>query len=329
MTPTFEDRCADLLDDLGLCGPGGIDSVDRLTGGVASDIAAVRVGDRVLCVKFALAQLAVAEEWLAPVHRSRAEYAWLSVARKCDPETAPALFGYSERLNGFAMEYITGPDVYLWKSALLDRAADRGEAERLGHVLGRIHQISTAPGFESSSFDNMADFDALRIDPYLRFTAARHPDIAAPLTAMAETLRESRSALVHGDVSPKNILLRNGDPVILDAECATMGDPAFDVAFCLNHLILKAFHIPGDREALLRRAAEFATAHATHVSWEKAASLEQRVARLVPMLMLARIDGKSPVEYLDTPTRQVVRDAAKVLIAGPPASLNELMERLS
>lgn len=328
MAQSLEDRCIELLHDLGLHRAGASVSVDRLTGGVASDIACVRFADQSLCLKFALPQLDVAEEWFAPVHRSKAEYAWLTVAQTSSPGTAPALFGYSNHLHGFAMEYIEGDGVYLWKTALLARAPDRGEAQAVADALGRIHAKSTDLGFETGPFDNMDDFDALRIDPYLRFTATRHPKLAKPLLGMAESLRASRTALVHGDVSPKNILLRAGGPVILDAECATMGDPAFDVAFCLNHLILKAIHIPDDLDSLLARAIAFHEAYSQHVLWEDASDLTVRVAQLIPMLMLARIDGKSPVEYLDEAERQTIRTAACKLIEDPAATLHDLLERL-
>ena len=327
MTRAFEDRCTALLDDLGL-GRGAM-AVERLTGGVASDIAAVTVEGRTLCLKFALPKLAVAEDWYAPVHRSRAEYAWLTVARDALPEATPELYGFSTRENGFAMEYVAGPDVYLWKSALMDRAADRGEAAAVGEAIGRIHAASTAPGFDAAPFDNAEDFDALRLDPYLRFTASRYPRLAGRMTAMADALKGARVTLVHGDVSPKNILLRGGWPVILDAECATMGDPAFDMAFCINHLILKGFHMDALRAALLERAGALWSAYAPHVTWEDRGALGARVAALVPMLMLARVDGKSPVEYLDAPTRDAVRAASIPSILHPVATLSDLMERLT
>lgn len=328
MERELESRCALLLKDLGLCEGGDISAMTRLTGGVASDIAAVTFGGRTVCLKFALSKLAVAEDWFAPVHRSRAEYAWLTMAGQAVPHSTPQLFGYSDTLQGFAMEYVTGPDVYLWKAALLDGAPDRGEAAMVGATLGQIHAASTAPGFHAAAFDTADDFDALRLEPYLRFTATRHPDLAARLTVMADTLKISRIALVHGDVSPKNILVRGGRPIILDAECATMGDPAFDVAFCLNHLILKSFHTPDRAGGLLAQAADFWTHYAPHVVWEAAAQIETRVAALLPMLMLARIDGKSPVEYLDEPTRNLVRTAAIGLIERPPVTLTALRDRL-
>jgi aminoglycoside phosphotransferase (APT) family kinase protein len=322
------DRCRDLVAEIGLADPGEVRRATPLTGGVASDIALVDLGARKVCVKFALGKLKVAEDWRAPVHRNRAEYAWLEFARSVSPENAPELHGRSEKLNGFAMEHVTGEDVYLWKSALLAEAPDRGEAGAVGRALGRLHAASTRPGFDRSAFVNRDDFHALRLEPYLVFTAGRHPAVAARLNALVADLYASDSALVHGDVSPKNILMRGGAPVLLDAECATMGDPSFDVAFCLNHLALKSLHLPGSRADLLRRADAFMDAYAGHVDWEPAAELDGRVAALLPALMLARVDGKSPVEYLDDAERSRVRATALRMIDAPRETTAQALDEI-
>jgi aminoglycoside phosphotransferase (APT) family kinase protein len=204
----------------------------------------------------------------------------------------------------------------------------QGEAAAVARVMGKIHAASATAQFDQKPFDNAADFDDIRLDPYLRFTAARYPALADRMIAMADTLRHSRIALVHGDVSPKNILFRDGQPIILDAECATMGDPAFDVSFCVNHLLLKSYHLPAMRAALRTEALTLWQTYAPFIDWEPASALEARVVTLLPMLMLARIDGKSPVEYLTEPVREQVRAAAQPLIATPVADVAALLNRL-
>lgn len=328
MPNEIDRRCAALVEELGLARPHEIIAIRPLGGGVASDIAVVNLPGRDICVKFALPRLKVAEDWRAPVHRNRAEYAWLSFAGTIAPRSVPHLLGISADLHGFAMEYFAGTDTYLWKAALLGEEPDRGEAARVGDVLGRIHAASTLPGFDRAPFFNRDDFRALRLEPYLTFTAGKHPDLAARLVALADRLYRSEIALVHGDVSPKNILFRGADPILLDAECATMGDPCFDVAFCLNHLVLKAVHLPASRERLLASAERFWAAYASHVAWEQPREMEKRVTELLPALMLARIDGKSPVEYLGERSRATTRGLAIPLISRPVATLAELVTTL-
>ncbi len=322
----FEQRCRDLMGSLGLCQPAEVHTIRRLTGGVASDIAAVSHADQTVCVKFALEKLKVQEDWFAPVHRSKAEFAWLQFAGRVAPGAVPALHGWSEKENGFAMEYLDGPDILPWKTSLLNGRPVEGVAAGVADTLGRIHAASTSAQFDRTHFDNTTDFESLRLEPYLRFTARQHNDIAGTLNTLADQLAASRRVLVHGDVSPKNILVRDDKPVILDAECATMGDPSFDVAFALNHLILKSFHLPQSRQDLRQAVLHFWDGYASHVCWEEAHDLERRVTRLLPALMLARIDGKSPVEYLEQDVRAQVRACALALIEHPPQTLRRLLE---
>ncbi len=324
----FESRCASLLEELGLARRDEIRSVTPLTGGVASDIARVETDNGDFCVKFALAKLRVKEDWHAPVHRNAAEYAWLEVASEMALGYFPKLHGRSVAANGFAMEFVTGDDVFVWKDALMERGPAGGEAASVARLLGGVHQRSARPSFDRGAFDNARDFDALRLEPYLRFTATVHTEAADALIGMADTLFESGTVLVHGDVSPKNILFRDGAPVLLDAECATMGDASFDVAFCLNHLVLKGFHLPQYAGACMDAAAEFAGTYFKAVDWEDPVALNRRIARLLPMLMLARIDGKSPVEYLNVARREQVRALSLTKISNPVDTLDDLFSHI-
>lgn len=328
MAIPLADRCAALLAELEIASANEVISIDLLDGGVASDVAAVRLPGRLLCAKFAFAKLRVAADWRVPVDRNQAEYAWLAFAGETVPGSAPVLYGHVPTMNGFAMEFVQGRDVYLWKQALLQGRGGRAEGAKVGQTLGVIHATSSLPGFNASKFQNHKNFYQLRLDPYFGHTARAHPELAVVLQRRITSLRENSTVLIHGDVSPKNILFRNGDPVFIDAECATMGDPAFDVAFCLNHLILKCIHMPHRFEALSREMHALWGAYASHVEWETVDVLENRICMLVPALMLARIDGKSPVEYLTDEQRVRVRALAINLLQAPPASLDELTAKV-
>lgn len=328
MGADLHSRCLYLLEALDLGKAADVDNIIPLTGGVASDIALVQVAGRQICMKFALGKLKTAADWYAPVHRNAAEYAWLQVAAQVLPESAVQLLGRSDAAHGFAMEYVNGPDVYLWKTALLDQQPDRDEARVVGDLLGRVHAASVRGGFDTAPFHNRYDFRALRIEPYLTYTAQKNPKVAGDLARLATTLFESAQVLVHGDVSPKNILMRNGRAVILDAECATMGDAGFDPSFCLNHLVLKALHLPKTRDDLLASTTSFWAGYCAHVDWEPVADLERRVCQLLPALMLGRVDGKSPVEYLTKDESAAVRRIAIGLIGAPATTLEEVVNRL-
>jgi tRNA A-37 threonylcarbamoyl transferase component Bud32 len=324
---TLQNRCTDLVHKLGLAMPEDVSSVQPLTGGVASDIAAVDFDGRKVCIKFALSKLRVADDWHASVDRNRAEYAWLEFAGRVVPGSVPELFGRDADLNGFAMEFLKGEDIYNWKTELMQRRPRPDEAAKAGQVLGKIHAASTAPDFDAGSFQNQESFYELRLEPYFGFTAQKHPELRPVLQRLITRLQQMSTVLIHGDVSPKNILFRDGQPVFLDAECATMGDPAFDVAFCMNHLMLNWFHFRDSSDNFLLGVAELWDGYRPHVCWEDSSTLEKRICELLPALLLARVDGKSPVEYLDEENRDRVRSFAIAVLTDPPASLAQFKVR--
>lgn len=326
MHAALEQRCRSLLTELGLIATDDSLEICRLTGGVASDIVRVRVDGNDICVKFALPKLRVQADWYAPVHRNAAEYAWLEVAADIAPHSAIKLLGRSAHHHGFAMEFLDDNGIYLWKNALLSNAADQGEAGRVGELIGRIQAASTGSDFDTRPFQNSADFMALRIEPYLLHTAACHGEVANELQVLAAQLHESRQVLVHGDVSPKNIFFRHNRAVVLDAECATLGDASFDIAFCLNHLVLKAIHLPGSQVRYWQNIRQLWSSYSPFIIWEAKGSVEARTCRLLPALLLARVDGKSPVDYLKPSERDTARRIALRLIKSPVSCVDELLQ---
>jgi tRNA A-37 threonylcarbamoyl transferase component Bud32 len=313
--------------DRGLLADGEQVTLTALAGGVSCDLWKVETPARTICVKLALARLKVAGEWLAPVTRNHVECDWLRYAAAVCPGQVPAVLADDPDGGLFAMEYLP-PDQYpLWKSRLLAGEVDERAAAGVGALIGRLHARSAADHSVPARFATDDNFEALRIGPYLRATAARHPDVADRFDHLARQTVSNRLAVVHGDVSPKNILLGPYGPVLLDAECAWFGDPAFDVAFCLNHLLLKSVLLPAQSTALFAAARALARAHAAFVDWEELESLELRVASLVPALALARVDGLSPVEYLDEAQRETVRRVSLGLLRAPQENLDELFGR--
>ena len=232
------------LRRMGLAGPGETPCFTALTGGVSSDIWRVDLATGPVCVKRALPKLRVAADWQAPVVRNLYEARWMRVAAGIVPQAVPALLGQDDAAGALAMAYLAPEDHPVWKAQLRDGQADPAVAAEVGRRLVLIHAATAADPDLAAEFPTDAIFHDIRLEPYLVATAAAHPDCADALHALVETTRTTRRALVHGDVSPKNILCGPQGPVFLDAECAWYGDPAFDLAFCLNHLLLKGLWRP-------------------------------------------------------------------------------------
>jgi aminoglycoside phosphotransferase (APT) family kinase protein len=298
-----------------------------LTGGVSSDIWLIETPHQRLCIKRALSALRVAADWQAPVERSTYEYAWMQRMHTILPDAVPSLHGRSANGAMFAMAYLDPADYPLWKEVLLRGDVDPHFAGRVGEALATIHSATAKDASIAADFASDHIFHAIRLEPYLLATAGRHSDIAPQLRSLAERTAATKRALVHGDVSPKNILIGPSGPVFLDAECAWHGDPAFDVAFCLNHLLLKCVPLPPQADALLDAFAEFTATYLSLIDWENPSEMERRCATLLPALTLARIDGKSPVEYIVADSdKSLVRAIARALIIKPRSRLAEVAD---
>lgn len=303
-------------------------TAEPLTGGVSSDIWRVDLPDGPICIKRALAKLKVDADWQVPVERNRYEIAWLETVVEIAPSAAPRLLGRCDEDDMFAMEYLDPTAYPLWKAELMAGRTDPDFAASVGATLGRLHAATADDAAVASRFDSAEIFHAIRLEPYLEATARRHPDLADALQRLVTVTADTRRALVHGDVSPKNILVGDKGPVFLDAECATFGDPAFDLAFCLNHLLLKCLYRPDDSAAYLTCFTALSGAYLPAVDWEDRAALEQRIAHLLPGLLLARVDGKSPVEYLEDPRQHAcIRGFARTLLESPLSRLDILRDR--
>ena len=292
-----------------------------LTGGVSSEIYRVDDGIRQFVVKRALAKLKVAADWYADTSRNAMEQAYIQYVGSILPEAVPQVIHADPQAGYFAMELLDG--YANWKEELLDGRFSELVAKAAASALGKIHAASWADPSIAAKFDAIENFDQLRIDPYLRATAAKHPEVSEQLLAEAQRLRESRQCLMHGDYSPKNMLHRPGRFVILDCEVACHGDAAFDLAFLLNHLMLKGiFHAPAQTPL---QGLFDCTVQAYDQQLEgRSPEILSATARLLPMLLLARVDGKSPVEYLSTQKQEKVRSFAITHILNPDHDLKSL-----
>jgi D-3-phosphoglycerate dehydrogenase len=288
-----------------------------LTGGVASDINVEEGADGLEVVKKALPKLKVEADWFSDPARSSVEVAAIrAFGELIGCEFVPHVIWAKPEEHTFAMRLI---DARLrnWKRDLLDGRVDLATARRVGELLGKVHTRSAGRTDLQRTFVDTTYFQELRVEPFFRKVAKRLPDLKPSIEKMLDRMEEHKSALVHGDYSPKNILADGPEVVILDFEVAHWGDPRFDVAFCASHLLLKALRSKADRFALLGAARTFLSCYAQHGPKIDDADL----VGITGCLMLARFEGSSPVEYLGDIERSGAIGLATSMIADPPTSL--------
>lgn len=311
MSDTLDPKILDVLASAHLIAADDRVDAERLTGGVSSDIWRVTGSRGSICLKRALDKLKVKDDWFAPVSRNASEVAWLTTARSITPANVPEVLFHDEEHGLFVMPYFDPADYRNWKQELRQGCVDTDVSATVGQVLARIHGATANNPDIAATFANDGTFYDIRLEPYLIATARRHEAVAPRLHQLAEITASTKQALVHGDVSPKNILIGPDGPVFIDAECAWYGDPAFDLGFCLNHLLLKCIWVPDARTGLRQAFDDLLAGYTDGLSGLDPRPIRTRTAHLLAGLLLARIDGKSPVEYItDTAEKDRVRSFA-------------------
>ena len=280
-------------------------------------------------VKQALPKLNVEQDWFADPIRTIREYKGLQAAAGLLPASSvPRTYFLDEQNLIYAMQ-AAPPSAVDWKQLLLSGTIDPAIASQAGNILGTLIAASWNSPALSDEFGDQTVFDQLRLDPYYRATAAKHPDLATFFGQLINSCHQRRFSLVHGDWSPKNLLVSENHLMAIDFEVVHFGDASFDAAFLLNHLMLKSFLMPRHLPQL--EAAGLAFWH----------TLQQRIptsdehfelftCRHWAALLLARIDGKSPAEYIvDAPSKARIREFARLLITNHPAGVEAIWKARS
>ena len=319
----------------------GSATAHELGGGVSNIVVRVDFADPSdsLIIKQSLPRLRVQQEWLADRARIHREAASLRYLEGILPQYAlPTVVHENHEQFLFGMT-AAPPGTRTWKDDLLSGRVDTLVAAEVGRLLGTMHQESAVldQGIppELREFADQHCFIQLRVDPYHRATALAHPDLAEAIEAEAQAMLGRRLCLVHGDYSPKNVIVTGSDEeptaFLLDFEVVHLGNPVFDLAFMLNHLTLKAIHRPDLAPQYNVAATAFWSAYCSNASTfaTRAMQLQREAIRQMGVLLLARVDGKSPAEYITADAQKfMARRVAREILAGSVWSLSDLHEAL-
>ena len=318
------------LETSGWIGKGEAVTVKPLAGGVSNRTVLVRrPSGEAWVLKQALEKLRVEADWHSSperVHREAAGLRWLD---RLAPEGHITPFVFEDHEHHLlAMEAVPEPHA-LWKALLLRGEVHAEHVRQFGWLLGTIHRRAYERRTEvARAFGDLTFFETLRLEPYYASAAERVPAAADALRRLIAEAREQRLTLVHGDYSPKNILVHQERLILLDHEVIHFGDPAFDLGFSMTHLLSKAHHLQPHRDAFAKAAALYWQAYneaVGDVPWRK--NLEGRAVRHTLGCLLARVAGRSPLEYLGEAERRRQRRVVVALLQRPPASFPDLIER--
>ncbi|MBF95838.1 MAG: Methylthioribose kinase [Alphaproteobacteria bacterium MarineAlpha9_Bin4] len=298
----------------------------KITDGVSSDIWYVKTSNNEYCIKRALPKLTVKEDWFAPVDRNNFEAKYFRNCKKIVPQSFPTLLGHDKKKFILAMEWFNNNKFVVWKKKLLKKSISIKDGKRVGSLLGTIHSYYYKKKKFEKIFTNDKTFYDIRIEPYLIFTSKLYPELRSQYKRILKFLTQNKTTVIHGDFSPKNILIGKNYPIILDAETACWGNPIFDVAFFNNHIILKSILNRTIRKSYLKLSKEFIESYLAQFPIINNKNNLEKFIILQALLILARVDGKSPVEYLKSKNKVLARNLAKKILSQKIYSLNNLFQ---
>lgn len=290
-------------------------SVEHLSGGVSCRVWKISVDQDRWVIKQALEKLNVKADWFSDVERIHREHEVMKQLELIIPDCNVPKVLHVDYVNHIYMMTCAEEGVQTWKDLLMQGIFNADTAKSAADILTQIHSLSYKIDEKiKAGFRDQKYFIQLRIDPFHRFLIQKYPELSAEINGLIEELTGQKSCLVHGDFSPKNMLVqKNGEIVLIDFEVAHWGNPVFDLAYCLGHLMLKAWHLKKP-DKILELISVFL------------ANYKGQVNHLLPhlgLMLLARMDGKSPVNYIqDKNLKQIIRDTAINWIKGKHLDLN-------
>ena len=318
-----EDTVVAYLINKGIISATDKTEVEVLTGGVSNVVLAITTSNKKLVLKQALAELKVAEKWEADQRRAIVEANAIALFHKLSPDQVPNLvFLDPDRFILILDRVPVGSTV--WKTDLLDGVINPDVAGVLGKTLAQWHNFGETNKAARLQFMEDSLFEQLRVDPFYRFVAAKNEFLKPIIKKLISELEGDKTTIVHGDFSPKNIMVGMDEQVyILDFEVTHVGNPVFDLAFLLAHLLCKLFRTsePLDEKMFIASAQRFFT------SYQEIRSISESLSLHTALIALARVEGKSPVNYLDKVQQDsLVKYTKGILGAGKAIPIYQLFE---
>lgn len=310
--------------------------VEALAWGVSNVVLRVTpaIGEAFV-IKQSRVKLRTRDPWFSRLDRIWREAEVMQVLAPLLPEGVVPHVLFEDRDNYlFAME--AAPAAHMvWKQLLLEGQADPEIASRLGTCLAALHRETANRRDLRDRFADTEVFVQLRVDPFYRRVAAVWPEIRPHVDQLIDEMFATKISLVHADFSPKNVLIAGDRLILVDYETGHYGDPAFDLGFFLSHLLLKSIRHADRFDEYARLTTAFRAAYQDGMlslaglpGFAPAAIHRRTIAHLAGC-MWARIDGTSPIDYLNNEAgRGHVREFCRGLFVSPPENWPETVSRL-
>ena len=298
----------------------------KLEGGVSSEVYYVKTNKNEYCIKRSLKKLLVKKDWIANTNRIKFEYYWLNHCRNILNKNIPKTYEFNNKKKYIVMEYLNNSKYKTLKELYFKKIINLNTIRLISKHLYKIHSKSKNYKTKILFKGNRNNFNDLRLDPYFNEVGRVYPKYKKYIKDLNKNYLINSSTLVHGDFSPKNILIGKNKIVYLDAECCNFGDPIFDLVFFSNHLLLKSIFIKDKSKEFIKSYIIFYKEYLKNLNAEKSKLYIDRIIKMTPIMMLARIDGKSPVEYIKSKKiKNSIRNKSFLLLERNINSLNDIV----
>ena len=299
----------------------------KLAGGVSSEVYHVRTNKNNYCIKRSLKRLLVKKKWIANTNRIKFEYLWLKHCQNILKRNIPNTYEFNDKKKYIVMEYLKTSQYKTLKQLYFKRIININTIKLISKHLYKIHSNSSNYKTKKTFEGNYKNFYDLRLDPYFNEVGRVYPKYKEYIKKINENYIKNSSTLVHGDFSPKNILVDKNKIIYLDAECCNFGDPVFDLVFFTNHLLIKSIFFKDKSQEFIKLYVSFYKEYLSNLSTKNFNSYIDRIIKMTPIMLLSRIDGKSPVEYIIKENiKNIIRKKSFLLLDGKINSLNDIIK---
>jgi len=299
----------------------------KLTGGVSSEVYHVKTNKNNYCIKRSLKRLLVKKKWIANTNRIKFEYLWLKHCQNILKRNIPNTYEFNNKKKYIVMEYLKTSQYKTLKQLYFNKIININTIRSISKHLYKIHSNSSNYKTKKTFEGNYKNFYDLRLDPYFNEVGRVYPKYKGYIKKINENYIKHSNTLVHGDFSPKNILVGKNKIIYLDAECCNFGDPVFDLVFFTNHLLIKSIFFKDKSQEFIKLYISFYKEYLSNLSTKNFNSYIDRIIKMTPIMLLSRVDGKSPVEYINkVKIKNIIRKKSFLLLDSKINSLNDIIK---
>jgi 5-methylthioribose kinase len=325
MREITSDNALDYMRERGWIGPEPA-RVEALGGGVSNIVLRVEFGGRLMVLKQSRPQLRTRDAWFSDLDRVHREQEVMHMLHPLLPASIVPEILFTDRDNYVFVMSHAPIEARVWKEMLLGGEIDLALGQRVGAVLGLVHEHTFVDHRAVEPFRDHTVYVQLRVDPFYRRVQERRPELANRIEPIIERMLTAQDALCHGDYTPKNILAHNQGFTLVDYETAHLGDPTMDLGLCLAHLVLKAVRRPNLLVEFFALTRAFWKGYRSTLDLAPKEKWQARGIEHFAVCLLARIDGTSPIDYLpEEPKREAVRRIARRILFDGPTLWNDVL----